>query len=434
MPSLIDYITSRFRKREPELRTTAEEIPQPSASPTAFANKFKAERERERVFNICNDMYETDPRAKGAIDKLARDTVRGGFSISVRNNPGAEEVARRMVERIKLQKRLDDWCREAYIEGDSLLEVSISEDEEIVDVTRKPTLQTRRNSDRTDRFADPAHAFWYHGGPVFTLDIPSDAIWFPAWQMIHARWAHRSKRKYGRPLFASATSAWKRVKEGELDIAVRRKTRAGMKYLHVVKGADETALKTYKRNNKDALDNPFAAVADFFSSEEGSVTAIQGDAKLQEIADVVHHIETFWTASPVPLAAVGYGQDLNRDVLEDKLTQYESSLDEITQWCEDQMLVPLLEREWLLHGFYPDNLQYEVIWKQKSTTTAKDLKDVSDAVVSFKALRMPDELVWAIVARWLPWLDLSSVIDQSMGGGEDADEDGQAARLDGEIP
>lgn len=439
MPTLTSRITALFRRRkadsEPEKRTTAQEIPAPPSSPVDFAERLRAERERARIVRICDEMYDTDPRVEGAINKLARDTVRGGFSVSVVGNTKAEDIVKRLDRRIGMMQRIDDWCRETYIEGDSLLEISVDEDEEIADITRKPTLPTRRASDRTDRFPDPSKAFWYHDGPVFSVEPPADAIWFAQWQVVHARWAHRSKRKYGRPLFASAISAWKRVKEGELDIAVRRKTRAGLKYLHVVEGADETAMKAYRENNKDALNNPFSAIADFFSNKPGSIKAIEGDARLNEIDDVVHHIETLWTASPVPLAAVGYGQNLNRDILEDKLREYEGALEEITQWCEDQMVRPIIEREWLLHSVYPDSLEYEVIWKNKSITTAKDLRDVADAIVRFQAIGAPVELIWAIVARWLPWLDLTSVVgvdakdDEGNDGDDGDDADEQSVRL-----
>ena len=410
MPSLIDRFTALFKRKPEEPRDTSRETPQPPASPFDLSRRLQAERERRRVFEICDEMYDTDPRCEEAINTLARDVVKGGFSVKVKNNPRAGDVAQALYARLKIASTLDDWVREAFIEGDTLLELGVNEEAEITLATRKPTLAMRRNTDRADRFIDPRRAFWYSDSPLAAMEAPPDAIWFAEWQIVHARWAHRSKRKYGRPLFASATSAWKRVKEGELDIAVRRKTRAGMKFLHVVEGADETALQGYKELNKDALNNPFAAVADFFSNKPGSVTAIQGDAKLNDIADVMHHIETWWTASPVPMALVGYGKDLNRDILEQKLTQYERALEQITQWCEDEFIVPLLEREWLLHGLYPPGLQYEVGWKYKAPTSAVDLKNVGDAITRFKALGIPDEVIWAIVARFLPWLDLTTLL------------------------
>jgi len=426
MPTLTARISQFFRRKEPEPAITSREIPQPPTQPIELARRFQAERERKDLVHICNRMYEEDPRCEGAINTLARDVVRGSFTVKVQNHHTAGDVAQAMADRLKVETTLDDWVRECFIEGDSLLEVGVSAADEIALVTRKPTLHMRRNSDRTDQFTDPLRAFWYSENPIAIVEAPLDAIWFAEWQIIHARWGHRTKRKYGRPLFASAVSAWKRVGEGEMDIAVRRKTRAGMKFLHVVEGADGAALEAYKEHNKAALDNPFAAVTDLFTNKPGSVQVIQGDAKLSEIDDVVHHIETWWTASPTPMALIGYGKDLNRDILEQKLTQYERALDQITQWAEDEFVRPLLEREWLLHGIFPPGLQYEIEWKNKASTSAADLKNVADAIVRFKALSMPDELIWSIVGRYLPWLDLTTIL---ASGQSPIATDGLPARL-----
>ena len=81
-----------------------------------------------------------------------------------------------------------------------------------------------------------------------------------------------------------------------------------MKYLHVVEGADGKALDEYKKANKVALDNPFAAVADFFSNRAGSITTVAGDAGIGQIEDVLHHIRTFWLVSPVPMSLLGTGR------------------------------------------------------------------------------------------------------------------------------
>jgi hypothetical protein len=248
------------------------------------------------------------------------------------------------------------------------------------------------------------------------LEAPRDAVWFADWQMIHARWDHDDDSRYGQPLFASATGPFKRMTAGEVDIAIRRKTRAGMKYVHVLEGADTSALTKYKELNKDALNDPFAAVADFFMNKAGGITAVQGDARLQEIGDVVHQIRSWWTASPVPMSLVGYGQDLNRDVLEKQKEQYDEELDPIAQWVEDEILAPLLEREWLLAGILPDGLVYEIEWVSKQKLSAATLRDVADAALRLKALGMQQDAVVSILTRFLPGVDLAAMMDANDGG------------------
>jgi hypothetical protein len=434
--SLLDRVFQRLRRAQPDeavpVKTTSEEMPAPPAMPSDLLGRLTAERERAAVVRKCNEMYETDPRCEAAIDTLARDIVKGGFVVKAPDRPEAEDAAAALYERLDVGSSIDDWVRETLIEGDSLLESGVDAGGLIQKVTRKPTLKMHRNSNRADEFDDPARAFWYADEAFAGLEPPRDALWFAQWQIVHARWNHRSKSRYGRPLFASATGAWKKMKEGELDIAIRRKTRAGMKFLHVVEGGDEGAVKKYRAENKDALNNPFAAVADYFSNKPGSITAIQGDARLAEIGDVVHHIETWWTVSPVPMALVGYGKDLNRDILEQKQRQYDRALEQLTQWCEDEIVKPLVHLQWLLLGILPEGLSYEIEWKSKAPASAADIRDVSDAAIRLKALGWPAEVVNSIVARFLPWVDLEVVMAATQKGDSAAADDAAvAARLGG---
>lgn len=421
---LIDQVTRLWRRgreggRE---RTTGDEMGRP-VRPTGLGERLRADMARRAVVKTCRKMYATDTRAEGVICSLARDMVRGGFTVSVSGDVRAEEVAGDLVRRLGLVKRLDDWTRLTLRDGDTFLEVAVDGRMEIVEVTRKPTLQLHRNSDEFDRFADPARAFWWAdelwGGDV----APPGAVWFAEWQVVHARWAHDEGSRYGRPLFASGTGAWKRITEGELDIAVRRKTRAGMKYVHVLEGAAEPDLQAYKEANKDALNDPFAAVADYFMNGAGRIDVVQGDARLAEIGDVMHHIRTWWLDSPVPMSLLGYGQDLNRDVLREQREQYERALEPLTEWVEDGFVRPLLELQWLLAGIWPGGLEYEVEWKAKQPVRAADVRDVADAALKLKALGLPGEVVWTVLRRFLPGIDVGALVGEGDSG------EGGAGRL-----
>jgi hypothetical protein len=281
----------------------------------------------------------------------------------------------------------------------------------VVDVTRKPTLEMTRNSNGFDRFDDPTRAFWWADTLWAGQEPPRDAVWFAAWQIVHARWAHDEGSRYGRPLFAAARTPWKRVKEGEFDVAVRRKTRAGMKYLHTLESADEGAVEKYKRENRDALNDPFAAVSDFFTNDKASIQAIQGDARLGEIEDVVHHIRTWWVASPVPMSLLGYGQDLNRDVLQEQKEQYDEALESVSGWVQDQFVVPLLEMQWLLQGIWPKGLTYQVTWAVKQALTAARLLALAKALAAMQATMLfDDETLIRIAVRIVPGLDAEALL------------------------
>jgi hypothetical protein len=254
-----------------------------------------------------------------------------------------------------------------------------------------------------------------HWGP----EAPSDAIWFAAWQIVHARWDHDEGKRYGTPLFGSATGAWKRMVEGERDIAIRRKTRAGIKYNHKFPpGTSPETIKAYRAENKSALDDPWAAAADFFGTTD--IEVVQGDARLAEIADVMHHIRTWWLASPVPMSLLGYGQDLNRDVLEKQKEQYDESIPVLQTWVTDEIVRPLLELEWLLHGIWPANLDYEIQWKRKQTLKPADVAALADAALRLRALNWPEEIVIEILSLFISGVDLSAIVEATQTSSQGA--------------
>jgi len=419
-------------------RTTADEMPKPAQPVGELAGRFTAERDRRATVTTCRKMAATDPRAKGVIKTLGRDMTAGTPMVTVTvGDQGeaaaarAEEIANALIKRLGLESRLDDWVRLTLRDGDSFLEVSVDGQLQIAGVTRKPTLEMHRNSNDYDLFDDPTRAFWWSREWWYGPDAPMDAVWFAEWQMVHARWDRDEGTRYGQPLFGSATSAWKRVVEGETDIAVRRKTRAGMRYIHKFPiGTDSTAVEAYKTLNQDSLNNPTAAIADFFGTVD--ISAVQGDARLADIEDVMQHIRTFWLASPVPMSLLGYGQDLNRDVLQEQKSQYDESLKSLRKWVEDELIRPLVELQWLLMGIWPDGLEWELGWKVKGELKVQAVKDAADAGVKLRALGLSDEVLWGILEKFLPGVDLAAAqeaaaLRQAQGAGQDAASAGRIA-------
>ncbi len=409
---LIEQIGRLFGRGQAQAdagRTTSDEMPRPPAQPLALSERMRGETDRRSVVAACREMYRTDPRARGVIRTLARDMVRGGFTVEAEGPQGvrAEEGAEELIERLGLAQRLDDWVRLTLRDGDSFLELSVNGRNEIVEVTRKPTLQVRRNSGEDDRFTDPTGAFWMADEIWMGMGAPADALWFAEWQMIHARWDHDEGSRYGSPLFEASLGAWKRVREGELDMAVRRKTRAGVKYLHKFpQGSSPGEITAYREQNRDTLDNPMAAIADYFGTVDISI--LQGDATLDQFGDVMHHVRTWWLSSPVPMSLLGYGQDLNRDVLQEQQAQYRRALDNLTSWVEIEIVVPLLERQWLLMGIVPEGLGYEIKWPSTEVADAATLRDAADAAVRLLALGVPAQTAIEVVSRFVPGVDLSA--------------------------
>jgi hypothetical protein len=414
-------LTRRAQQAEREPVTTSDELPTPPVSRMTYdLTRFRMEQERPQVIATCKEMYRTDPRASGVIQTLARDATQGDLSISVTDGPQADraqEIINETLARLRLHTRLDDWLRRALITGDAFVELSADRDGIIRECTLKPTLEMYRQSDEYDRFDDPTRAYWQTPDPYLAgmwypgMQPPRHAIWFAEWQIIQARWQHDEGSRYGYPLFGAARKAYKRIDEGELDIAVRRKTRAGMKYLHSLKNASEAELEAYIERNKDALDNPFAAISDFFVNTETTIQTLQGDARLDEIGDVWHHISTWETASPVPLELLGYGANLNRDVLEEKLAQYDRSLMSVTAWLDAQIIRPLIDRQLLLSGLLAPMYTYEVVRPPRQQLTPAQAAEVARAVASLRATGLfGDEQLVRIAAEMLPAIDLDTAL------------------------
>ena len=144
----------------------------------------------------------------------------------------AAQIAEELRERLDLDTKLADWCRLTFRDGDSFLELGVNEERDIVEITRKPTLRIRRNSNNdTDKFDVPEHAYWlsdYQG----QTQPHAQTVWFADWQIVHVRWDHDEEERYGNPLMSSGQKHFKRFDKGELNVAVRRATRSGRRYLH----------------------------------------------------------------------------------------------------------------------------------------------------------------------------------------------------------
>lgn len=406
---LFENISKIWKRTDPAVETTATPaLPaqgQASQSVDVYS-KLKADQDRLSIIKTSRQMYKTDARVKKSLRTYARDLVRSGFLVTTKNKE-AFEIAKAMQKRLGLNRILQDAVRLSGRDGDSFYEIVIDENMDIVELSRKPTLRMRRNSNERDRFSDPNNAFYMLPSEnVYDTSIPKDVIWFAEWQIIHMRFDHDQEDRYGTPMWASATGPFKKTTEGEMDLAVRRKVRAGMRYHHVVEGTGSD-VEAYKELNKVALNNPTAASVDFFSNKTGGISTVQGDAHLNEIEDILHHISTMFFASDVPMELMGYGGDLNRDVLGEKKAEYEETLDDGREWVTDDLVVPLIELQWLLKGILPASVDdYRIVWRKAKGITPVMIRDLADAMMRLRLLGVKEEVLQSLLAQFLPDVDL----------------------------
>jgi hypothetical protein len=204
-------------------------------------------------------------------------------------------------------------------------------------------------------------------------------------------------------MFSTATGSFKRVQDGELNVAVRRKMGGAQIRQHIVEGSPAD-LEKYKEDNKASF-GKVSAVTDLFTNKPSSLVVYQGDGNIDKIADVTHHVETMMTASDVPMELIAYGSGLNRDILGEKKEEYEETLSQGREWLNDQVVVPLLERQWLLKGILPADIDYEIIWRSAKPLTPADLRDLGDALSRFKLLGVKDEIIQMMAASFLRNVD-----------------------------
>ena len=380
-----------------------------------LAERFRAETERKAIIEACRSMYKTDPRVEKMLRTLARDTLKGGFVVKT-THAKAKAEADALATRLGLNQRIERYVRLAGRDGDAFIQIGINEALDITSVTRKPTLQMRRNSNEADQFSDPVRAFWMGDERFWGLEAPREARWFAEWEIIQARWQWDEESRYGTPMMASATSAYKRVAEGEKDVAVRRKVRAGMRYHHVIEGS-AADVEAYKENNKAALNSSNVAQADFFSNKPGGISVVQGDANVEQIGDVRHHIATMFFASDVPMELIGYGEGLNRDILGSKQDEYEEILRQVREWTADELVKPLVERQWLLKGILPESVPYEIQWRHATGLKATDFLTIVDSVLRMKILGIADEVIASILEKQLG-VDVGELTPQADGDTE----------------
>jgi hypothetical protein len=406
---LIERFQALFRARQPQEQPVTL-VTEPARVAT-LAARFSVENDRRSMVMDSRTMYDADPRVRTIIQTLARDVTKNGFELTVEGARSAEAlaIANELFDRLDVWSRLDDWVRLTLRDGDGFFEVGATGTGDIVHVSRKPTLEMFRWSNERDEFIEPSRAFYWTDQPVAGDTPPAGAVYFAEWQMIQASWDRDEDNRYGRPLLTSGRSAYRRMEEGELDISIRRRTRAGMRYVHTLEDANDIDIEAYKARNQDVLGDPSIAIADFFSNKRTSISAIQGDAHLGDIEDVLHHIRTFWLASPVPMSLLGYGQDLNRDVLDEQEEQYRRALESVSEWVTGQFLRPLLERQWLLKGIWPDALRWNVEWASKTPLTATSLDMAAKALVSLRATSLlTNETMLRLLSAIVPDFDATA--------------------------
>ena len=343
----------------------------------------------QTIIDIRN-MDAQDGRVKKIHGKTARQAVKGGLTL--RCSPNATRIRRvwdAYHRRCKLDRKqkLESDLRGLMMEGNLPLQpVLNSSRTQVVRVIRMHAETIRPVVGINGQFVEPAtRAYEQWSTPAGEVVAA-----FPLWQLGMSRLQpgnYDDMGSLGRPYLDATREVWQQLRMIEKDLVVRRHVRAPMRLAHSLEGAEDAALKAYEAKAKSTVRS---IVKDFFSNKKLTVQPIQGDANLDQIADVVFLLDTFFGGAPAPKGLFGYPGDLQRDILEDLKRDYFEELDALQETTEEAYEHGFM-LELLLNGINPMAEQWSIEFAERNTETKNQQ---ADRALKLQALGIPDELVW----------------------------------------
>ena len=342
---------------------------------------------RQAILDI-REMDRLDGRVKRIHARIARDAVKGGLVLTqTRDNPRIRAEWNAFVDRLQLRnpQKLKSDARGLAMEGNLPLQWVLDGSLNVVSGVRMPSETLLPNVGDDGRFKDVTEA--YHqidlmtGGKIAT---------FPLWQLSLCRLDADSfddQGALGRPFLDASRNVWRKLRMTEEDLVIRRRHRAPLRMAHVLEGATGDELQTYQ----DRVEAEKGQITtDFYMNRKGGVSAVQGDAALGEIGDVVHLLDTFFSGSPFPKGLMGYTDGMARDILEDLKRDYYEEVDSF----QDTLAFAYefgFRLHLLLKGIVLDPVENVIGFGERKTETPNQL---TDRLLKWMALGMPRDMIF----------------------------------------
>lgn len=384
-----------------------------------FYRQFAISTEVREKILLLRDMEARDGRVKRIHNQVAGDTIRGGLVMQFTETDSSETLRKEWLafaHRLCLDRapKLKSDARGLVCEGNLPLQMVLGQgDKEIAAAVRMPAETIVPIVDDSGRFVDPMRA--YEQRDVMTGRVMAT---FAAYQLQLGRFDPLSfddMGSMGRPLLDASVETWRKLVMTEEDLVIRRRQRAPLRMAHVLEGADEGMLNAYRQTVEGEKG---LITTDFYLSRKGSVTAIQGDAKLSEIEDVVHLMDCFFAGTPFPKGLMGFTNGLARDVLEDLKRGYYEQVDEM-----QDTLAWEYEQAFRLHLLFKGTVAGPDEFRLRASTRRTETPNqVADLGLKLMGLGLPPPMVWeemgydpvAVLAAVDAWSDRA---DPYPGGG-----------------
>lgn len=360
------------------------------ASDAALERQYRnmmVDYERRAIVATMREMDQKDGRVKSIHNRVTRDIIRGGLVLEVSERNSSQTLKREwsgFQARLQLYRaeKLKSDARGLVMEGNLPLQLVLGPGQDVVAALRMPSDTIVPIVDDGGRFKNPGTAFEQRD--VMTGDVLAR---FAAWQLMLCRLDPQNfddLGSMGRPWLDSSATTWRKLTMTEEDMVIRRRHRAPLRMAHVLEGADEPALTAYRKT----VEGERGSIAtDYYLNRKGSVTALQGDENLGEVADVVHLLDTFFAGTPAPKGLFGYVDGLARDVLEDLKRGYYDEIDGL-QDTVASAYVMAFRIHLLIKGIDPGPDEFLVRFAERRTETPNQ---VADLALKYLALGLPQD-------------------------------------------
>lgn len=339
---------------------------------------------RASILDI-REMDRLDPRVKKIHGRMARTSIKGGLVLKANSkNKRLVRLWKDFERRLNLHRRekLESDARGLAMEGNLAMQWVVNAAKQVVAGVRMP-------AETIVPQVTPAGIFKDTGKAYAQYDLMAGQVreTFALWQLTLVRLNPDNfddMGALGRPYLDATRSPWKKLVMSEEDLVIRRKTRAQQRKVHQLKNVSDEFYEQYKASIKQ---DQYDQTADYVIKGEGDVKAVQGDASLDQIADVVHLLDTFFTGSPAPKGLFGYTGELSRDILEDLKKDYYDEIDSL----QDTQAFAYYQGfclDLLLKGINPAQYDFNIVFKERRTDTPNQRADLA---LKYQALGFSQE-------------------------------------------
>ena len=329
------------------------------------------------LYSTINEIRQMDAQdgiVKRVHNRTSKALTKGGL---VLKNPSKNTVIEKHWKDFKRRCQLDvkaklmSDARGIIVEGSLPLQwVLDSDGKHVTRCIRMPTETIRPIVGINGQFEDLRKAYAQYN----FLD-GKDIAHFAAWQLYVTRLDPDNfddMNSLGRPLLDATRKRWRQLMMTLDDSVKRRHLRSGNRTVHVLEGADEKALNQYKARVEEEEND---VSSNYYMNQKGAVSAIEGDANLEQIADIALLMDAFFAGSDMPKALLGINlEQMSRDILEDMKAEWYDSLDDL-----QDLLTANYEHgfrlELLLQGINPAAHELAVVYGERLTESPNQRTD-----------------------------------------------------------